>query len=161
MKFLKQFGQFLGESNTNGYRLSSKELEDIIEIEYEREDFDTNIDQAEKVYKDYDIVCTRQTYPDDSEIGKLQREYYHFYKNGVSRDDVTYYQMTVTSKVLNYIFNKVREINKPIIDRINKKYNLDCYVSLVTWSPTALQIMGESAYRISVNISFDKYIVPE
>ena len=140
MKYLNNFAMF--ES-----RICIKELIDILEVEYEREDFMVSINIGNVIPG----VSVMQTYSDDSEIGKLINE--------ANKIDMISAGMNMVSTpksrrdLVTRIHDKVLDINKPIIDRINEKYGLRTYIDTIY-----TEIHGDVAIRVDIGTDYyDQY----
>ena len=125
MKHLKRFN----ESTLSQEELMNKharEKVDILEVEYEREDFDTDfyivghfsLSNPGPHYK----IEVRQTYTEDTEIYDLIKNY------DMAQSNITY----------AVLMDKIRNTNQAIIDRINLKYEENLHIVNLTTYNTEL-----------------------
>ena len=130
MKHLKSYKIF--ES-----KYSSKEIEDILDMEYDSEDVEYTIEQSTMFSEDKDGVTfsIKQNFPESSEISKL-----------LKRLDNVGYNASLRKRLRLDIKLKAQKFNQLIFNRIEKKYNLEsvitsCYINSEIGEGTTYQIV--------------------
>ena len=115
------------ESKSNEF-----DIIDILEVEYEAYDVDVSVDDNDRDWREEYEISIKQTFPDDSEIGKLWNRY-----NEPRYKNMTNHSLSVADRlqlvkqynqIRDGIRDKVFDLNDKIIKKINLKYGLDLYI---------------------------------
>src|ERR1035437_7295470 len=130
---VSNFSEFIKEAKPGflSNKYSTEEITDILEVEYEREDFNVDINMHNGIN-----LFIKQTFPDDSEVGILLDKWERLSDvlNGEEEDIDGNYSIRVKriqrvktiqctfNSTNELIINEVTRINQPIMDRITAKY---------------------------------------